>query len=132
MIFVLVDSFDCQFFNYTLYENDDYEQIGNLTLLPTEINSSAGNKGWMAKWIYYQYLAETDPQRLEDLKEKAEYHGINLTKTTINLLKKTSTKHHITPIVQLGANGEWDKAFVEKRTERICDILWQRMDEWLT
>jgi hypothetical protein len=35
------------------------------------------------------------------------------------------------PIVQLGATGQWDKSCVEKRTERICDILWERIYEWL-
>ncbi|KYC40738.1 hypothetical protein WA1_24170 [Scytonema hofmannii PCC 7110] len=115
-----------------LYENDDYEQIGNLTLLPKEINSSASNKGWIEKWIYYRHLAETDPDILKKLKKEAEKHGVNLCEDTIKLLQKTSHKHHIVPIVQLGASGKWDKAFVEKRTERICDILWDRMYDWLT
>lgn len=115
-----------------LYENDDYEQIGNLTLLPTDINTSASNKNWIEKWIYYRHLAETDPQKLEILKSEAEGYGIELKDKTIKLLKNTSHKHHILPIVELGANGDWDQDFVNKRTERICDILWERMDNWLT
>ncbi len=115
-----------------LYKNEDYEQIGNLTLLPREINRSAGNKGWIEKWIYYRHLAETDPNKLKVLKKEAENNGVNLQAETIKLLQNTSHKHHIVPIVQLGASGKWDKAFVEKRTERICDILWERMNEWLT
>ena len=114
-----------------LYENDDYEQIGNLLLLPTEINSSASNKAWIEKWIYYRHLAETDPENLASLKKEAEGNGVDLKDETINLLKKTQHKHHIIPIVQLGATGQWDKSFVEKRTERICDILWERIYEWL-
>jgi hypothetical protein len=114
-----------------LYENDDYEQIGNLLLLPTEINSSASNKAWIEKWIYYRHLAETDPEDLASLKKEAEDNGVDLKDETINLLKKTQHKHHIIPIVQLGATGQWDKSCVEKRTERICDILWERIYEWL-
>jgi hypothetical protein len=115
-----------------LYNNDDYEQIGNLTLLPTPINISASNKRWLNKWIYYRHLAETDPDKLEALKKEAEDNGIELKETTIQLLKNTSHKHHILPIVTLGADGTWDKAFVEKRTQRICDILWEQMNKWLT
>lgn len=115
----------------TLYENDDYQQIGNLLLLPTEINSSASNKGWLEKWIYYRHLAETDPDNLAALKKEAEDNGVNLRDETIDLLKKTQHKHHIIPIVQLGATGQWNKSFVEKRTDRICDILWERIYEWL-
>lgn len=111
--------------------NDDYEQIGNLLLLPTEINSSAGNRRWLEKWIYYRHLAETDPDNLAALRQEAEDNGVNLNDYTINLLKSTSHKHHTKPIVKLGATGEWDKSLVEKRTERICDILWERMHAWL-
>ena len=115
-----------------LYENDDYEQIGNLTLLPTPINSSAGNKGWLEKWIYYRHLAEKDPDHQANLKKEAEDYGVNLSNYTIDLLIKASYQNHIQPIVQLGKEGQWDKSFVEKRTERICDILWERMNEWLS
>ena len=113
-------------------KNYDYEQIGNLVLLPTEINSSASNKGWIEKWIYYRHLAETDPDNLAALRQEAEENGVNLKETTIDLLKNTSHKHHILPIVQLGATGQWYKSFINKRTERICDILWERLNAWLT
>jgi hypothetical protein len=112
--------------------NDDYEQIGNLTLLPTAINSSAGNKNWIDKWIYYRHVAEIDPDKLANLKQEAEDNRVKLKNATIDSLKSTSHKHHILPMVQLGATGQWNKFFVDKRTERICDILWERMYEWLT
>lgn len=115
-----------------LYENDDYEQIGNLTLLPTPINSSAGNKNWLVKWIYYRHLAEKDPDNLASLKQDAGNNGVNLSEKTINLLQNASYQEHIQPIVQLGKEGKWDKQFVEQRTDRICDILWERMNEWLS
>ncbi|MBW4426657.1 MAG: DUF262 domain-containing HNH endonuclease family protein [Nostoc desertorum CM1-VF14] len=115
-----------------IYENDEYDQIGNLTLLPKPINSSASNKGWIEKWIYYQHLAETDPEKLKNLKQTAEQNGVELKDSTIDLLKKSSYAYHIKPIVELGVMGNWNKNLVEKRTERICDILWERMYEWLS
>lgn len=123
---------DSSEWDINLYENDDYQQIGNLTLLPIDINSSVSNKLWIEKWIYYSHLAEIDPTKLAALREKAIDNGVNLKDGTINLLKKTPHNHHIIPIVELGANGFWDKDFVDKRTERICDILWERMYEWLS
>lgn len=115
-----------------LYENDDYEQIGNLTLLPIRINSSASNKRWIEKWIYYRHLAEKDPDNLANLRQEAENNSVNLNDSTIDLLRKTSYAHHIKPLVEIGATGQWDKSFVEKRTKRICDILWERMYKWLS
>jgi hypothetical protein len=114
-----------------LYEEDNYQLIGNLTLLPTAINISAGNQGWIAKWIYYRHLAETDPTKFTALENEAQTHGVNLASPTVDKLKNATHAHHIAPLVQLGASGDWDKTLVNKRTERICDILWDRMYEWL-
>lgn len=115
-----------------LYENDDYEKIGNLTLLPMPINISASNKGWIEKWIYYRHLAETDPDKLAELTQEANNYGVTLNDSTIKLLTQASHAHHIKPIVEIGATGKWNSDFVNKRTERICNILWERMNGWLT
>jgi hypothetical protein len=115
-----------------LYNQDDYQQIGNLTLLPTNINSSAANKKWIQKWIYYCHLGENNQQEIGKLQQKAQEHGVELKDSTITNLTKASLAHHIKPIVQVGPTGTWDKALVERRTERICDILWERMNQWLT
>lgn len=114
-----------------LYENDDYQRIGNLTLLPIEINSSAGNKRWIDKRIYYLHLAETNPDNLAVLEKEAKDNNVVLAAETIDLLKRTPHKHHIAPIVQLTAEQQWDKALVEKRTLRMCEILWDRIRPWL-
>ena len=48
-----------------LYKEDDsYNKIGNLTLLPGKVNTSASNKGWIEKYIYYSYLAEKNHEKL--------------------------------------------------------------------
>jgi hypothetical protein len=114
-----------------LYDDDVFQRIGNLTLLPVDINSSLSNKGWIEKFIYYKHLAETDPENLTKLQNKAQAEGITLKESTVKLLKQTSTKQHITSLVQIGESGLWDKSLVEKRSERICSILWDRIYPWL-
>jgi Protein of unknown function DUF262/Protein of unknown function (DUF1524) len=115
----------------SLYSNDDYQLIGNLTLLPTPINSSLSNRGWVEKFIYYQHLAETNQSCLTQLASEAQKHGVVLNPQTINLLMSTPSKHHIAPIVKLGVIGQWNKGFVDRRSERICEILWDRLYKWL-
>lgn len=114
----------------SLYEDDNFQRIGNLTLLPAPINSSLSNRGWVEKFIYYQHLAETNQARLTELASEAQNHGVNLQSQTIDLLLSTSFKHHIVPIVKLGVSGTWDKDFVDRRSECICEILWDRLDRW--
>lgn len=110
--------------------NDDYDQIGNLTLLPVEINSSASNKGWVEKWLYYKYLIESDPDN-ENLKQFAEQRDIVLDTKTIKRLLEANYKRHLESIVTLGADAQWNQSIVEERTKRICDIVWDRLYKWL-
>lgn len=114
-----------------LYEENHHQAVGNLTLLPVEINSSASNQGWKTKWIYYRHLAETDPDNLEKLADIAEQHNVSLEEDTIDMLRNSSHKSHMLPIVELGIEGQWNLEKVQARTERICNILWDRVHPWL-
>ncbi len=108
-------------------EEEWYHSIGNLTLLPTNINSSAGNKDWEAKYIYYQYLSESDIQREQELENMANNRGVTLNPKTIKLLQNAKFNHHIKPIVALGADADWNVDFVKKRAERIISLLWEML-----
>jgi hypothetical protein len=81
---------------------------------------------------YYQHLAETDPARLLALSADAQQRGYTLAPRTLAILRGAGHKHHMLPIVRLGATDLWDRALIVKRTERICDILWDRIYPWLT
>ena len=112
-------------------ENDLYQKIGNLTLLPESINKSAGNKSWAEKLLYYKHLSEKDPTRQKELANKAAEEGIKLNPSTIEKLQKSKYNDHIQSIVALGEKGQWDADFVKKRTDRILDILWDRINTWI-
>ncbi|NJM99699.1 MAG: HNH endonuclease [Phormidesmis sp. RL_2_1] len=114
-----------------IYEDESYDKIGNLTLLPSKVNTSASNKGWIEKYIYYRYLSEANPSNTENLRQVAIDNGVTLSESTMQLLGQSSFNHHILPIVQLGENGIWDKGFIEERSYRICEIVWDRLYSWL-
>lgn len=122
------------FWDSELYTvSEDYHKIGNLTLLPGEINSSAGNKSWPFKYLYYRHLSENDPDVLQELESVAENQGITLQNSTIQLLKRGRYAHHIKPLISIDIDGSWDKSLVDMRTERICTITWEKMfDSWLS
>ncbi|MBV5328531.1 MAG: hypothetical protein JZU65_13000, partial [Chlorobium sp.] len=90
-----------------------------------------GNKNWSHKLVYFRHLAETDPDSLAELERDAISMGVELAPDTIELLKDTSHKHHIRPLILVGSGGQWDKVLVEKRSIRICDIVWTRLIDWL-
>ncbi len=114
-----------------LYPEEAFNEIGNLTLLPKEINSSAGNKNWQTKLLYYQHLGITIPSIIERLREEAKIQGIVLAQETIDLLCGAKHSHHMKPIIQRPMNMPWDLQIVQSRTNRILELTWDRMNEWL-
>ena len=115
-----------------LYADLNFQRIGNLTLLPGSINSSAGNRPWIEKFFYFRYLAAGHSAVMSALDVERSGLGLNLKQETIDMLKDASFARHVEPIISLGQSGSWDKSLVDARTDCICDILWDRMMAWLT
>jgi hypothetical protein len=107
-------------------------RIGNLVLLPTEINSGTGNRSWKHKWIYYSHTAETDILKQKSLRETAFAHNITLDDAVVKNLQKSTYNQHLQPILQLGISYNWDKQTIEQRSRDICALLYDRMMEWLS
>lgn len=107
-----------------------YDSIGNLTLLPESVNKSASNRSWEEKILYYQHLAQQDPDALQELNIKAQNKGINLNKQTIALLQASNYNSHILPILSL-ENKQWNSDVVEDRSVKILEIVWDKINAWL-
>ena len=124
--------------NSALWDNDLYDTqtkpyncLGNLTLLPQDLNSSAGNKGWKEKLLYYQCVAEKDPARLQELVEQSNQLGIVLNESTMELLKECHYNEHLQSISSLPSNFSWDYTLVNKRTDCLLEIIWKRISGWI-
>lgn len=114
-----------------IYENKLFQSIGNLTLLRQSLNSSAGNKPWKEKILYYKTVGEKDPAKIQNLKNNAESMNIYLNEATISLLQDSKYSGHIEAIAGLNQTDNWDKDMVEKRRDNLLDIIWDRVSEWL-
>lgn len=116
----------------SLYDDECYQRIGNLTLLPLEINISASNKGWKEKCLYYKHLVIQDPAAdYKVIADEASVHNISLNPETAKRLADAKHIGHIRPITQVGMSGAWNRLLVEARSERICDLLWEEIFPWL-
>ena len=116
-----------------LYDStiDVYHSLGNLTLLPQDLNSSAGNKGWKEKLLYYQSVAETDPDKIASIKYKAQELDVVFNSDTIELLKNCNFSQHLSSISSLNVEDCWNKELVDKRTDVMLDIIWNRVSKWI-
>jgi hypothetical protein len=115
----------------TLYGLDKlYHSVGNLTLLPTGINSSASNRGWKEKVLYYKHLSEQDPAKLIELTNKAKTEGISLSENTIKMLQNANYSSHIHHILTM-EEAEWNDVIVKQRANKILELLWDRVAPWI-
>lgn len=114
-----------------IYENKLFQSIGNLTLLGQSLNSSAGNKSWKEKILYYKTVGEKDPTKIQNLKETAKSMGIVLNDETISKLQKSKYSSHIEAISNMNQNDIWDKDMIEKRRDNLLEIIWDRISKWI-
>jgi len=116
-----------------LYEtlSKPFQSLGNLTLLPQDLNSSVGNKGFREKLLYYKSVGEDDMDILGAIGEEAKQNGITLNADTQHLLITTSYNEHLLPISSLPYTSKWEKELVDARTERMLSIIWDRVSPWV-
>lgn len=84
-----------------------------------------------ANIIYYQCVAEKDPTRLQELVEQSNQLGIVLNESTMELLKECNYNEHLRSISSLTSVFNWDYDFVNKRTDCLLKIIWNRISSWI-
>ena len=108
-----------------------FNALGNLTLLPQDLNSSVGNKDFKEKLFYYKAVAAKEQHKVEQLKQAAAEEEITLNDNAIAMLKDSEYNAHLSSIASLPSDFVWDKEFVEKRTERLLGIIWDKIHSWV-
>ncbi len=115
-----------------LYDEDEaFHLVGNCTLLPIDLNASAGNKSIKEKMLYYKHVSEKDITERKELSNAAKALGVTLSKETIELLEKCSYNSHLESTIKINESQDWDKDFVRTRTERIATLTYKNIAEWL-
>lgn len=102
--------------------------IGNLTLLPQEENSSAGNSGWPRKKIFYLALAEKDQSAQEGYFNEAKKQGFQFPKNTEELLRNGQRLHILDSICSV---ENWDEGIIQARTKNLLSLAWDTIEPWL-
>jgi len=111
-----------------------YHSIGNLTLLPKSMNSIVGNLDWNYKHKFYAHLANPSIQSRNELLQldgKGEVR--RFTKAAKKVLGNASSYFpYLQSIVVLPSDTQsWTREIIEKRTEQICSLAYDRLSKWL-
>ena len=91
---------------------EPYQTLGNLTLLPQKLNSS-------------------DEQKLAKIGEQATELSISWNLETQEMLMECEYNAHLKPLSVMNVTDKWDKDLVDKRTEKMLSIIWDRVSNWI-
>ncbi len=117
------------------WKDDIYERadtihcLGNLTLLPREINTIVGNKSWEQKRNLYRVLSAETPKSLEKAMGILNESDLVLGDRAQEILQQS-------PYLRLCASialkdDDWTLDFIEKRSVRIAELAWDNIAHWL-
>ena len=114
-----------------IYENDLVHQVGNLILLPLELNKFVDNKEWAVKYLHYCHVGERNKGKLSQLKDDAERKGIVLSKKATDSLSRAKYNCAVEPVLTVGEAGDWDAMLIKNRTRQIKELAWGTLSSWL-
>ncbi len=112
----------------TSYETAIYDQgltdrLGNLTLMPEELNQLVGNKSWPAKRDLYKILSEVSPQeRVNQLQTNLG----SVAQTTKQVLESAAYLPFCEAISKF-PDAVLSAAFLSSRGERLASLAWDRI-----
>ena len=105
--------------------------VGNIVLLPSDINSSLGNSTWEKKIACYKALASETKKDFGNIVDAAVKQG-NIERKAAEKLKKTHENSPqldmLDPIISV---KKWDKELIERRTDNILRLAWGAISPWL-
>lgn len=115
----------------TIYADQLVHTVGNLILLPIDLNKYVDNKNWDVKLLHYSHVGERDAGKLKQLSDDAKRRGIVLSNRATKALQKASYNCAIEPVLKVGATGAWDANLILKRTRQIKELAWDTLFAWL-
>ena len=109
------------------------DMIGNLTLWSRNANSSTYAE-WPDKAFYYGTLTSLTPTQSVDLTKLKAAFGITSVPPSLSTISASSAYiAHLAPLAARGEKGlPWDKQFIDLRTERMCDLIFDELLPWLS
>jgi hypothetical protein len=109
------------------------DKIGNLTLLSVPVNSSVYSE-WPDKVFYYWSLT-TPNSTATGSTGTALMSSLGLTTLPPSLGALTASSNYLSQLAPLAYRGQqglaWDSVFIDKRSEHLCERVFDRIDSWL-
>ena len=103
--------------------------LGNLILLPKEVNEIIGNRSWEHKKLMYSLLSAQTEEEFEDRQKDLAAVGLNLSKKASEVIENAAYLSLCKSIALY--DKAWSLCIIEKRTKCLAGLAWDRLFNWL-
>ena len=114
-----------------IYSENRVNEMGNLILLPIDVNKHVNNKEWAVKFLHYSHVGAREKEKIKELEEESKNKGIVLSKKATKSLSEAKYNCAVEPILKLGIGGPWDADLIDRRTQQIKELAWEKIISWL-
>ena len=114
-----------------IYDENRVHDVGNLVLLPTDINRLVASKGWEEKYLYYCHVGRSQDE-IDRLRTQANRMGINLSRRATRILSQAEYSCAVEPILSLKEDGKWNSKMIKRRTVQTKEVAWETLSSWLS
>ena len=105
------------------------DALGNLILLPKEINNIISNRSWEHKRLMYRLLAAESQEEFDSISEGLATSGLRISNEAQEVLDNAKYLGMCKSVS--GYNEAWSVGIIEKRTRRTAELAWERIKYWL-
>lgn len=103
--------------------------LGNLILLPKDVNNIIANRSWQHKRLMYRLLAAETQFEFDEISLELGKEGLVLGKTAANVLANSK---YLGICKSVGnVEGTWSLKIIEERTRCLAGLAWDRLAPWL-
>ncbi len=104
--------------------------LGNLILLPQDVNSYLSNRDWSKKKAIYTLLASEDPEEFNLRVEELSKSGFALSKNADEILRNAN---HLSMCKSISTfDSAWNVGLIKSRSIRIAQLAWDVLWPWLS
>jgi hypothetical protein len=107
-----------------LYDEGDVNRLGNLTLLPADLNSLVGNQPWPFKRDVFAMLAQTNQQDRVDALKAGNLYRLG---AKSKALLESAEFMPFCKFVADYPGPAIDRAYVADRGKRLAELAWDRL-----
>ena len=113
-----------------IYEDSKtVDTLGNLTLLPKEINKVISNRSWEHKRLMYHLLSAESQEEFDTISEGLAAAGLRISNKADDVLENAKFLGMCKSVSEY--NDAWSVGIIEKRTKRTAELAWERINSWL-